>query len=68
MPNPNTYIAQAQQSEQAESSSINPIASGIRMRTLVELQVISQLLSQALDSQEDLRQMRQDIALSMRTE
>lgn len=52
-------------SNQAESSSQNPIASGIRMRTLIELQVISYLLSEQMGEPVDLRDLRASLALDM---
>ena len=55
-------IPQTLFSNQAESSSLNPIASGIRVRTLVELQVISYLLSEQLGETVDLAQLRRDLA------
>lgn len=64
MPGP-VFIPQTDYSDQAETSSHNPIASGIRMRTLIELQVISHLLSKQTGDNEDLRNLRQSIAVSM---
>lgn len=50
------------QTEQAESSTANRGAGTIDIRVLVELQVISRLLHEMVDSTEDLAQMRQDAA------
>ena len=52
-------------SEQAEPSTANRGAATMEMRELVELQVISFLLHQALGSTEDLAKLRQDIANSI---
>ena len=49
-------------SDQAETSSLNPIASGIRMQTLIELQVISYLLAEQSGEPVDLAQLRRDLA------
>ena len=53
-------------SDQAESSTANRGASTMQMRVLIELQVISYLLSEDLELGEvDLPQLRQDIADSI---
>ena len=51
-------------SDQAEASTANRGAGTLQMRILIELQVISHLLNESMtnDSQEDLRQLRQDLA------
>ena len=59
------FVAQQEKTDQAETSNVNPIATGIRMRTLIELQVISHLLSKSTDEAEDLAQLRRSIALSI---
>lgn len=59
------YAVKSPQSDQAEASTVNRGASTIDMRILVELQVISMLLSQAYESTEDLRKLRQDAADSI---
>lgn len=51
--------------EQAESSTANRGGGTIQMRTLIELQVISNLLARGLGIDEDLAQMRQDISDSI---
>ena len=53
------------QSQQAESSTANRGGGVIAIRTLVELQVISMLLHQALGSTDDLAKLRQDISDSI---
>ena len=59
------FVPQSELSDQAEASSKNPAATGIRMRTLIELQVISHLLSKSTDEAEDVAQLRRSIALSI---
>ncbi len=56
-----------QPTQQAPQSSFNPSSKAIdvQMMILVELQVISFLLSQAGTAQEDLSQLRRDIAASI---
>ena len=56
------YVPQTLFSDQAETSSLNPIASGIRMQTLIELQVISYLLAEQSGEPVDLAQLRRDLA------
>lgn len=51
--------------EQAEPSSANRAGGTIAMRTLVELQVISYLLHQMSECQEDLTQLRQNFSDSI---
>lgn len=54
------------QSEQAEASTANPIASSLQMRILIELQVISMLLlNGGSTTAEDLRTLRQNVADSI---
>ena len=52
-------------SDQAEPSSSNRGGGTIQMRILVELQVISMILADAYEKQDNLRQLRQDIADSI---
>ena len=52
-------------SQQAEPSTANRGGGVIAIRTLVELQVISMLLHQALGSTDDLAKLRQDISDSI---
>lgn len=59
------YVSPTPYSDQAEVTSRNPLATGIRMRTLIELQVISHLLSRQMGDAEDLHLLRQSIADSM---
>jgi len=59
------FVPQQEKTDQAETSNVNPIANGIRMRTLIELQVISHLLSKSTDEAEDLAQLRRSISLSI---
>lgn len=47
--------------DQAEASTANRGGGTLQMRTLVELQVISYLLAQAFEINEDLTQLRQDL-------
>ena len=49
-------------SEQAEASTANRGAGTLQMRILIELQVISYLLTQAFELTDDLSQLRQDAA------
>ena len=53
------------QSDQAEKSTVNPGASRVEDRILIELQVISFLLHQMSGSNEDLGRMRADVAASI---
>lgn len=53
------------ETEQAESSTANRGGGTTQMRVLVELQVISYLLARGFGVDEDLAQMRQDIADSI---
>ena len=53
------------QSQQAESGILNPLGGGAQLRILVELQLISVLLHEAMGSGDDLVQMRQDVASSL---
>lgn len=53
------------QSDQAEKSTVNPGASRVEDRILIELQVISLLLHQMSGSNEDLGRMRADVAASI---
>lgn len=59
------YALGAPASDQAEPSTANRGAATLQMRHLIELQVISMLLHQALGSTEDLRKLRQDVADSI---
>ena len=52
-------------SQQAEPSTANRGGGVIAIRTLVELQVISMLLHQALGSTENLAKLRQDVSDSI---
>lgn len=53
-------------SEQAEASSANATSGNVQMRILIELQVISILLTQSgSTTAEDLRQLRQNVADSI---
>ena len=52
-------------SEQAEASTANRGGGTIAIRTLVELQVLTMLLHQALGSTEDLVKLRQDVSDSI---
>ena len=52
-------------SDQAESSTLNPMAGATQIRILIELQVISYLLHQAGVNREDLKQIRDSIAASL---
>ena len=52
-------------SQQAEPSTANRGGGTVAIRTLVELQVLSMLLHQALGSTEDLSKLRQDISDSI---
>jgi len=63
----NVYVLKGlSASEQAESSSANPMASDLQMRILIELQVISMLLAANTGQlSEDLRQLRQNAADSI---
>ena len=63
-----TLIQQTTFSNQAETSSQNPIASGIRMRTLIELQVISHLLNEMAGDPTDLRDLRASLATDLMSE
>ncbi len=49
-------------SDQAEASTANRGGGTLQMRTLVELQVISYLIAQAFEINEDLTQLRQDLS------
>lgn len=51
--------------DQAESSPTSVIAPSLQVRILIELQVISNLLAQNIDSVDDLSNMRRDIAQSL---
>ena len=53
------------QSEQAEGNPLNPIAGNTQIRILIELQVQTMLLHQAVNSTEDLVDMRNSIAATM---
>ncbi len=64
MANTGPYVPQVA-SNQAETSSLNPIGSGIRMRTLIELQVISFLLADMAHDPVDLAQLRASLAEDM---
>ena len=61
----NVYALANAQSDQAEASTVNRGGATIAIRTLVELQVLSMLLHQALGSTEDLRKLRQDVSDSI---
>jgi hypothetical protein len=52
-------------SDQAEPSSENRGGGTIQMRILIELQLISMLLADAYEKQDNLRQLRQDVADSI---
>lgn len=52
-------------SEQAEKSSINPGATRVQDRILIELQVISMLLHEGFGTTETLAQIRADVAASI---
>ena len=58
-------IAGNKASQQSEPSTANRGGGVIAIRTLVELQVISMLLHQALGSTEDLAKLRQDVSDSI---
>ena len=49
-------------SDQAEPSTANRGSGTLDMRMLIELQVISYILAQAFEINEDLTQLRQDLA------
>lgn len=53
------------QSDQAENSSENPAAGNVQMRILVELQLLSFLLAEAIAHKGDLQETRQSIADSI---
>ena len=52
-------------SDQAQQSTRNRGASMLQMRILIELQVISMLLVQAYELQDNLPKLRQDVADSI---
>ena len=52
-------------SDQAEKSSVNPGATRVQDRILIELQVISMLLHEGFGSNEDLAKLRADVAASI---
>lgn len=52
-------------SDQAESSTLSPMAGATQFRILIELQVISYLLHQGGMCREDLKQIRDSIADSL---
>lgn len=52
-------------SEQAETSTANPMAANVHMRILIELQLLTSLLHNEMKPTEDLSKMRQDIAQSI---
>ena len=52
-------------SDQAEISTSNRGAGLLDMRILIELQVISMLLTEAFDLKQDLPRLRQDVADSI---
>lgn len=52
-------------SEQAETSSANPLAAKTEMRILIELQLLTTLLHNEMRPTEDLATMRQQIAQSI---
>lgn len=68
IPSPSIPFQEQKGSQQAEGSSHNPHAQGLRMRTLIELQVISYLLAQQSGNVEDLAQLRADFAVSQNNE
>ena len=63
--NDRLYVVAGGPSDQAEKSSINPGATRVQDRVLIELQVISFLLHQMSGSTEDLAKMRADVAASI---
>lgn len=59
------YVVAGGPSDQAEKSTVNPGATRVQDRILIELQVISFLLHEGFGSNEDLAAMRADIAASI---
>lgn len=53
------------ETEQAEASTANRGGGSMQMRVLVELQLISYLLATGFGVEEDLAQLRQDVADSI---